>query len=163
MESVREKCKGPQSKYTERIQENNTQTRSRTMKESTKIEILRTLTEIHSKSDLRKQSCSSKLVFSQSSKLQAYGISLQLHHIKQEGITFHTMFKSFWQNLPFQHAKSSTTLLQTSETPDSTTLLQYHTVKKKVIRSFPSLFTHTILIHHYHMTFAKIIHGDNFS
>jgi hypothetical protein len=86
-----QKAREVQPKYTESIQEKIIQQdqewRKRAQK-STKLEILRrTLTEIHSKSDLRKHICSSELVFSQSSKLQAFP-SFQMHHLKQGGIIF---------------------------------------------------------------------------
>jgi hypothetical protein len=72
----------------------------------------------HSKRDLRKQSCISELVFSQSSKFHAIP-SFRMHHIKQKGITLQTTLRFFRLNLLFQHAKSSTTCLGiTNSTPN---------------------------------------------
>jgi hypothetical protein len=116
------KVKGAHLKYTGSKQDKNThqdQEWGRRAHKSTNSDIERgALTEFHSKSDSRNHNCSFELVFSQSSKLQAF-ISLQMNHIEWEGITFQIMLKSFWHSLPFQHAKSSTTHLGiTHSTPN---------------------------------------------
>jgi hypothetical protein len=64
--------------------------------------------EIHSNKALRKQVRRSELVRSWSSKLRAFN-SLQIHHNKNERITFRMIMMPFRPTLLFQHAKRSTT------------------------------------------------------